>query len=61
MYLGLMHKEKLMKMLSSIKNSNRMFLIQNIVLITIKFCLTFVWVRENQSNINEDVKEIFIT
>ena len=33
-----MHEEKVMKMLLSSKNSNRMFLIQDIVLIIVKFC-----------------------
>lgn len=35
-------EKKVMKMLSSIKNPNRMFLTQDIVLIIIKFFLKFV-------------------
>ena len=37
----------IMKMLLSNKNSNRILLIQDIVLIIINFSLKFVWVREN--------------
>lgn len=41
-------EKKVMKMLSSIKNPNRMFLTQDIVLIIIKFFLKFVWVSEKE-------------
>ena len=37
MYVGLMHRKKVMKLLSFIQNPNRIFLTQDIVLIIIIF------------------------